>query len=250
MHIMKLSFTKPGTAARSGAFTLIELLVVIAIIAILAGLLLPTLSQAKQSAKRIQCASDIRQIGLGLRMYVDDNEGRMPPRDLKLRWPERLRVYFVNTNLLRCPNDTFLAATATNSPYSGDAAARSYIINGWNDYFQEQGDATVWANYKSGDPSMSLKEGSIPEPSTTIAFGEKDIDSPHYYMDYDFMDDIWQLDQSKHSAGRSTKQEDRVGGSNYSMVDGSVQFMKFGRAFNPKNLWAIVPRVRDIALSF
>ena len=63
-------------SARSTGFTLIELLVVVAIIAILAALLLPTLSQSKASARRIQCVSSIRQLGLAAEMYWDDNQGQ------------------------------------------------------------------------------------------------------------------------------------------------------------------------------
>lgn len=79
-----------GHVKRKLGFTLIELLVVIAIIAILAAMLLPALAKAKERAKRIQCVSNLKQVGIAIQMYVGENNSTFP----LLKWAANGNIWF------------------------------------------------------------------------------------------------------------------------------------------------------------
>src|SRR5664280_816627 len=130
--------------SRFRAFTLIELLVVIAIIAILAALLLPVLSAAKRKAAQSICQNNLKQLGMGMKMYIDDNQDTFPglasqnngfqPTDW-IYWRTNSALYppvekspivitlaGASRNLFRCPldisdKDRLEQADADNGPY-------------------------------------------------------------------------------------------------------------------------------------
>ena len=109
---MKSATEKP----RMSAFTLIELLVVMAILAILAGMLLPTLNRARESGRRANCIGNLKQIGTALEMYIEGNAGRLPycraypanPADGEAEYSgivETLHPLIGNDRVFECPSD-------------------------------------------------------------------------------------------------------------------------------------------------
>jgi prepilin-type N-terminal cleavage/methylation domain-containing protein/prepilin-type processing-associated H-X9-DG protein len=236
------------------AFTLIELLVVIGIISILTSMLLPAVSRAKGSAQRIACVNYERQLALALHMYADDSGGYFPPRVQTNRWCTTLRPYYQELKILKCPSDiwakasTNAAAGGTNRP--AESAPRTYLINGFDDYYRSVvGRAGMPGFRRLGNGEVVINEKNIPEPSGTISFGERDNRPgarPQYHMDYDALDDLTGLNQNMHgNAARTGK----GGGSNYAMVDGHVDFIRYGRTFSPINLWAVFPRERGVGMT-
>tara|TARA_Y100001934_G_C12128313_1_gene666598 strand:- start:130 stop:849 length:720 start_codon:yes stop_codon:yes gene_type:complete len=231
----------------SSGFTLIELLVVIAILAIIASLLLPAISRAKNTARKVSCINNQKQIIIATILYGDGNEGAYPPRtagnDLNNpRWPGRLYAIIGSTNTLVCPSDRKNPPplSAKTYPHPADVAARSYMINGWNDFFLLQ------HGLPFDDPYLYdkvIRDTDISEPSATIVYGEKKPESVHYFMDLmEGQGNAWQeLIWNMHNR---TEVDPRSGGSNHAYADGHVEYVQFGGTFIPINLWAVLPELR------
>lgn len=177
--------SEPRTPPPAGrlAFTLLELLTVVAIIAVLAALLLPTLSKAKASARRTQCLSNLKQASMGVLMYADDHHQRLPGRSGVASSVSGWHAYkslvkpYVNLTgpspshdaLFVCPADTFhYDAEDRRVSFGQHEEARtdfsSYAFNNANLINRQAG----WKYPNELHGVGQIREISVREPARTV----------------------------------------------------------------------------------
>jgi len=202
-------------------FTLIELLVVIAIIAILASILFPVFARARENARRASCQSNIKQIALGMFMYNQDYDEKLPViytspsahssftaaasttagRDVG--WAEAMQPYLKSTQIFQCPSES--GAPSATDLDSG---------NVYSDY---------WFNHIADGKS----DASFDSPAQTVLLGDGGAGSSAYSSQGCTANPCASPDASGQKAtipgGGATRHLD---GTNFAFADGHVKWLK------------------------
>jgi len=188
------------TRSNRRAFTLVELLVVIAIIALLIGMLVPALANAKRQSMSVKCKANLHQCFLGMSMYADYNKDWFAPPDLGCPPypPDKCWPSVVFQVLKAKPLPEIMLCPADDEP----AAGHSYILN----------DHVIKRQIRRGKTG-----GGGVSSSDIILLGEKKSDFMDFYMEFkqDGSSDFWRLVE-KYRHGLQL-------GSNYLMLDGHIE---------------------------
>jgi len=241
MHKSKLVPVKSDLASQRVAFTLIELLVVIAIIAILAAILFPVFARARENARRSNCMSNLKQIGLGMMMYSQDYDDHLTASSLADDniatpdgvvhatglWTGMIYPYIKSYQLFNCPSES-----TEVWPDGGYDASISYGIN-----YQSPNVCTSNCGVSMALPNVAgASLAAIDDTSETIIV----TDSKYYIEKFDHGQTAAQIESSANSSGTGACTHSSGPGYNYAgcvsgrhletvnvlFVDGHVKSLK------------------------
>jgi prepilin-type N-terminal cleavage/methylation domain-containing protein/prepilin-type processing-associated H-X9-DG protein len=239
-----LNFNNSRTNARAEGFTLIELLVVVAIIGILAAILFPVFARARENARKAVCMSNLKQIGLGLMMYVQDFDETYPVSYFagapagKLTWYDVINPYVKNDQVFVCPTAGKIESTDASDPSSGGygfnvGGTHTDSGTGIGNGFGYRSQATYWDTPSGTGP---LKLAGVDEPSNTFIICDPASNG--------YVHNGWIAVGYSTAAYMPVLHGGRVGpftgtattpplsgGGNYVFADGHVKFIQASQAF-------------------
>ncbi|BDI32352.1 hypothetical protein CCAX7_44030 [Capsulimonas corticalis] len=222
-----MSTIAPRSAQKG--FTLIELLVVIAIIAILASILFPVFAKVREKARQTSCASNLKQIGLGIMQYTQDNDEVNPyaygnDTHPDSSWCAQIMPYVKSVGVFSCPDDTY-------SRGAEDRDANANLITGQAPQTTSYSITLAPGNNNGdwfGDWSFSrTKLAGITSPATTIALSERW--NAYHFIKVGWAQDNW-CDDGEYLHGQNggpAGATGHSGGSNYAFCDGHVKWMRY-----------------------
>lgn len=197
-----MPFSVVTSSSRKRAFTLIELLVVIAIIAILAAILFPVFARARENARRSSCMSNMKQMGIAMMQYVQDNDEHFMVADHEstpvYAWFQPLQPYIKSTQVFVCPS--------ASDNGGGTSPRTDYIING------------LLAHGVSSAAFQSVAEQiAVAERQTNM-----NVFDYHPYAEDGELPEFDHISKNRH-----------FDGSNFAFADGHVKWLRWENTLRP-----------------
>jgi len=199
---------------RSRGFTLIELLVIMTTLAVLVALDFPAISKGTEYAHKTRCLSNMRQIGIGIHLFAQDNDNQIPSRGVgndsvtgqpNDKWPAAVSYYLKDARVFMDPDDPESVASTSAELISNNGNRTAFLMNGFNDLGAYD------------NPNFTLSMSRLKNPAGTILLGKKKAMSRQYYMDF-----------VEGPNGNQNDVLDKIAfgsGSTYVFADGSARFL-------------------------